>query len=106
VQRIGEVGDLVKCSFCGENRKHVKKMVAGPGVYICDQCISLCNEIIEDELHSDPRKRVSVEPLEEFLEAWVDDFNPQDVKDIDRAKQLLDRIAERLMQKTDKAEEP
>jgi hypothetical protein len=47
-----------------------------------------------------------VEPLEEFLEAWVDDFNPQDVKDIYRAKQLLDRIAERLMQRTDKAEEP
>ncbi len=104
--RIGEAGDLVKCSFCGKSQKQVRQMIAGPGVYICDQCIDLCNETMEEELLSDPRKRVSVEPLEEFLEDWVDDFNPQDVKDIDRAKQLLDRIGERLAQKTDNAENP
>ncbi len=104
--RIGEAGDLVKCSFCGKSQTQVRQMIAGPGVYICDQCIDLCNETMEEELLSDPRKRVSVEPLEEFLEDWVDDFNPQDVKDIDRAKQLLDRIGERLAQKTDNAENP
>jgi ATP-dependent Clp protease ATP-binding subunit ClpX len=50
VTRIGESGDLLKCSFCGKTQKQVKKLIAGPGVYICDECIDLCNEIIEDEL--------------------------------------------------------
>ncbi len=48
--RIGETGDLLKCSFCGKSQKQVKKLIAGPGVYICDECIDLCNEIIEEEL--------------------------------------------------------
>ncbi|MGL4832190.1 MAG: ATP-dependent Clp protease ATP-binding subunit ClpX [Propionibacteriaceae bacterium] len=47
--RIGETGDLFKCSFCGKSQKQVKKLIAGPGVYICDECIDLCNEIIEEE---------------------------------------------------------
>ncbi len=48
--RIGESGDLLKCSFCGKSQKQVKKLIAGPAVYICDECIDLCNEIIEEEL--------------------------------------------------------
>ena len=48
--RIGDGGDLLKCSFCGKSQKQVKKLIAGPGVYICDECIELCNEIIEEEL--------------------------------------------------------
>ena len=48
--RVGESGDLLKCSFCGKSQKSVKKLIAGPGVYICDECIDLCNEIIEEEL--------------------------------------------------------
>ena len=48
--RIGETADLLKCSFCGKSQKQVKKLIAGPGVYICDECIDLCNEIIEEEL--------------------------------------------------------
>ena len=43
-------GDLLKCSFCGKSQKQVKKLIAGPMVYICDECIDLCNEIIEEEL--------------------------------------------------------
>ncbi len=50
VARVGETGDLLKCSFCGKSQKQVKKLIAGPGVYICDECIDLCNEIIEEEL--------------------------------------------------------
>lgn len=46
--RIGDGGDLLKCSFCGKSQKQVKKLIAGPGVYICDECIDLCNEIIAD----------------------------------------------------------
>ena len=48
--RMGDGGDLLKCSFCGKSQKQVKKLIAGPGVYICDECIDLCNEIIEEEL--------------------------------------------------------
>jgi len=47
--RIGESSDLLKCSFCGKSQKQVRKLIAGPGVYICDECIDLCNEIIEEE---------------------------------------------------------
>ncbi len=49
--RVGESGDVLKCSFCGKSQKQVKKLIAGPAVYICDECIELCNEIIEDELN-------------------------------------------------------
>ncbi len=48
--KFGDGGDLVKCSFCGKSQKQVKKLIAGPGVYICDECIDLCNDIIEEEL--------------------------------------------------------
>ncbi|MEI7442228.1 MAG: ATP-dependent Clp protease ATP-binding subunit ClpX [Actinomycetes bacterium] len=48
--RVGESSELLKCSFCGKSQKQVKKLIAGPGVYICDECIDLCNEIIEEEL--------------------------------------------------------
>ncbi len=43
--------DLLSCSFCRKNQKQVKKLIAGPDVYICDECITLCYEIIEQELH-------------------------------------------------------
>jgi ATP-dependent Clp protease ATP-binding subunit ClpX len=48
--RIGESSDLFKCSFCGKSQKQVQQLIAGPGVYICDECIDLCNEIIDEEL--------------------------------------------------------
>ncbi|MCG7438927.1 MULTISPECIES: ATP-dependent Clp protease ATP-binding subunit ClpX [Corynebacterium] len=49
--RMQESADLLKCSFCGKSQKQVKKLIAGPGVYICNECIELCNEIIEEELN-------------------------------------------------------
>ncbi len=45
--------EQLKCSFCGKSQEQVRKLVAGPGVYICDECIELCNEIIEEELNED-----------------------------------------------------
>ena len=42
----------LKCSFCGKSQEQVRKLIAGPGVYICDECIDLCNEIIDEELAS------------------------------------------------------
>jgi ATP-dependent Clp protease ATP-binding subunit ClpX len=75
VARIGDGGDLLKCSFCGKSQKQVKKLIAGPGVYICDECIDLCNEIIEEELAetSEVRWEELPKPREiyEFLEGYV-----------------------------------
>ena len=73
--KFGDGGELLKCSFCGKSQKQVKKLIAGPGVYICDECIDLCNEIIEEELaeSSDlsfedlPRPREVFEFLEEYI---------------------------------------
>ncbi|MBJ7287500.1 MULTISPECIES: ATP-dependent Clp protease ATP-binding subunit ClpX [Williamsia] len=73
--RIGDGGDLLKCSFCGKSQKQVKKLIAGPGVYICDECIDLCNEIIEEELaeSSDVKLDELPKPTEirDFLEKYV-----------------------------------
>ncbi len=73
--RIGDGGDLLKCSFCGKSQKQVKKLIAGPGVYICDECIDLCNEIIEEELteSSDVSFDSLPKPKEiyEFLDGYV-----------------------------------
>lgn len=73
--RIGESGDLLKCSFCGKTQKQVKKLIAGPGVYICDECIDLCNEIIEDELNEASGLGLQELPkpqeIYEFLDQYV-----------------------------------
>jgi len=50
VSRFGDEKGQLKCSFCGKSQEQVRKLIAGPGVYICDDCIELCNEIIEEEL--------------------------------------------------------
>ena len=47
--RIGETSEVFKCNFCTKSQKQVKRLIAGDGVYICDECIGLCNEIIEEE---------------------------------------------------------
>nr|WP_179423844.1 ATP-dependent Clp protease ATP-binding subunit ClpX [Pedococcus badiiscoriae] len=72
---MGESGDLLKCSFCGKSQKQVKKLIAGPGVYICDECIDLCNEIIEEELAESSELGLDELPkpreIFEFLENYV-----------------------------------
>ena len=55
--KFGEEKGQLKCSFCGKMQEQVKKLIAGPGVYICDECIELCNEIIEEEFTEDHRRR-------------------------------------------------
>jgi ATP-dependent Clp protease ATP-binding subunit ClpX len=75
VARIGDGGDLLKCSFCGKSQKQVKKLIAGPGVYICDECIDLCNEIIEEELAEPTELKWDSLPkpreIYEFLDSYV-----------------------------------
>jgi len=73
--RIGDGGDLLKCSFCGKSQKQVKKLIAGPGVYICDECIDLCNEIIEEELAEAGEVKLDELPkpmeIHDFLDQYV-----------------------------------
>ena len=52
--RPTDSNEQLLCSFCGKSQRQVKKLIAGPGVYICDECIDLCNEIIDEELAAPP----------------------------------------------------
>ena len=72
--RIGDGGDLLKCSFCGKSQKQVKKLIAGPGVYICDECIDLCNEIIEEEVGERSEVRLDSLPTPTETRAFLDEF--------------------------------
>ncbi len=69
-----EKGQL-KCSFCGKYQDQVRRLVAGPGVYICDECIALCNDIIEEELRDDVDLDIGEIPppqeIREFLDQYV-----------------------------------
>lgn len=75
--RIGESGDLLKCSFCGKSQKQVKQLIAGPGVYICDECVELCNEIIRERMDEQAPEEVlgfdlpKPRDIFEFLQQYV-----------------------------------
>jgi ATP-dependent Clp protease ATP-binding subunit ClpX len=81
----GGGGDLLKCSFCGKSQKQVKKLIAGPGVYICDECIDLCNEIIEEELATTAETPFSELPKPEEIFNFLGDY----VVGQERAKKVL-----------------
>jgi ATP-dependent Clp protease ATP-binding subunit ClpX len=83
--RIGETSDLLKCSFCGKTQKQVKKLIAGPGVYICDECIELCNEIIVEELSEANSLGLSELPKPQVIFEFLDQY----VIGQDRAKKSL-----------------
>jgi ATP-dependent Clp protease ATP-binding subunit ClpX len=83
--RIGETSDLLKCSFCGKTQKQVKKLIAGPGVYICDECIELCNEIIVEELSEANSLGLSELPKPQAIFEFLDQY----VIGQDRAKKSL-----------------
>lgn len=68
--KFGDEKGQIKCSFCSKVQDQVKKLIAGPGVYICDECIELCNEIIEEELNDD-------------VEIGLDEIpKPKEIKDV------------------------
>jgi ATP-dependent Clp protease ATP-binding subunit ClpX len=73
--KFGDDKGQLKCSFCGKLQDQVKKLVAGPGVYICDECIELCNEIIEEELGEEAGFELSDIPkpreIKEILDQYV-----------------------------------
>jgi ATP-dependent Clp protease ATP-binding subunit ClpX len=72
--RLGDGGELLKCSFCGKSQKQVKKLIAGPGVYICDECIDLCNEIIEEEFSSSEEISFTELPKPSEINDYLDDY--------------------------------
>ncbi len=71
--RLGD-SDLLKCSFCGKSQKQVKKLIAGPGVYICDECIDLCNEIIEEELSESSDLKLEELPKPQEIYNFLADY--------------------------------
>jgi ATP-dependent Clp protease ATP-binding subunit ClpX len=77
--------DLLKCSFCGKSQKQVKKLIAGPGVYICDECIDLCNEIIEEELSETSELKLDELPKPAEIYSFLDEY----VVGQDSAKKIL-----------------
>ena len=72
--KFGDGGDLLKCSFCGKSQKQVKKLIAGPGVYICDECIDLCNEIIEEELSESTELAFDELPKPKEIYEFLNDY--------------------------------
>jgi len=85
VAKFGEGGELLKCSFCGKTQKQVKKLIAGPGVYICDECIDLCNEIIDEELAEPGDLTMDELPRPREIFAFLDDY----IIGQDQAKKIL-----------------
>ena len=72
--KFGEGGEFLKCSFCGKTQKQVRKLIAGPGVYICDECIELCNEIIEEEFSEPSDVSFGELPRPREIFAFLDDY--------------------------------
>jgi ATP-dependent Clp protease ATP-binding subunit ClpX len=77
--------DQLLCSFCGKSQRQVKKLIAGPGVYICDECIDLCNEIIDEELATPAALDLETLPKPRDINAILDDY----VVGQDEAKRTL-----------------
>jgi len=85
VAKFSDGSELLKCSFCGKSQKQVKKLIAGPGVYICDECIDLCNEIIEEELGTSEEVAPAELPKPKQIFEFLDDY----VIGQDQAKKVL-----------------
>jgi len=83
--KFGDTAELVKCSFCAKSQKLVKKLIAGPGVYICDECIDLCNEIIDEEFTQTPTVGIEELPIPRDIRAFLDEY----VVGQDQAKKVL-----------------
>ena len=75
----------LKCSFCGKNQDQVKRLIAGPGVYICDECIDLCSDIIQDEFEDNVELDTTALPKPNEIKEYLDQY----VIGQERAKRAL-----------------
>ena len=74
-KRKGEVDKLLYCSFCGKSQHEVRKLIAGPSVYICDECVELCVDIIREEIRDiSPKGEESDLPTPHQIRAHLDDY--------------------------------
>src|SRR6186713_2121868 len=83
--RPTDSNEQLLCSFCGKSQRQVKKLIAGPGVYICDECIDLCNEIIEEELSETAELKLDELPKPAEIFGFLDEY----VVGQDQAKKVL-----------------
>lgn len=72
--KFGDSSEQLKCSFCGKSQRQVKKLIAGPGVYICDECIDLCNEIIEEEIEHEVEVKIEELPKPKDIYKILNDY--------------------------------
>ena len=86
----------LQCSFCGKSHLQVKKLVAGPGVYICNECVNLCYDIMEEEGSLVPRDTDAPADPERLLRLWVATIDREDAKRVQRARELLEELLSRL----------
>src|SRR3981189_276474 len=94
--RPTDYNEQLLCSFCGKSQRQVKKLIAGPGVYICDECIDLCNEIIDEELtvpstldlESLPRPKESYTSLNDYVVSPEEETRPLAVAFYNHYKRL------------------
>ncbi len=100
MERFGEVTASTRCSFCGVSQRSTKKLIAGPSVCICDQCVDLCCEIMMDEGVFDPRQRYADFDAETYLYNWIDSIDPEDTQRSKEARKLLHELLSRLPPKT------
>ena len=72
--KFGDTAELIKCAFCGKSQKQVKKLIAGPGVHICDECIELCNEIVDEEFGQAAEVGLEELPIPRDIRAFLDEY--------------------------------
>ena len=81
----GEDGKLLYCSFCGKSQHEVRKLIAGPSVYVCDECVELCNDIIREEMQEQSQTSRSKLPRPQEIKSVLDQY----VIGQERAKKIL-----------------
>jgi ATP-dependent protease Clp ATPase subunit len=84
------------CSFCDKSKLQVKKLIAGPRADICEECVDICCEILEEEGIIDPRQQDVQFDMEVFLSHWIDKIDRKDTKHVRETRQLLERLLIRL----------
>ncbi len=96
--RFGDPEGTLKCSFCAKSQWQVRKIIAGPAVYICDECTDLCCELLIEDGIFDLGKRYP-DPSSEYLwTSWIDRIDRTDTAQVEKTRKILQQMLERLNQ--------